>query len=158
MEETTGWITEAMHWLVHMADQLGYFGLFVMTLIESTIIPMPIELTLIPAGYLVHQEKMNFLLALLASVLGTLAGSSCNYWLARKFGRGLLIRYGRYFMVNDEKLTKLEGFFRDHGVISTLTGRLLPGFRHCIALPAGLARMPFPKFLFYTGVGATIMC
>lgn len=157
MDSVIGWALELMQWLVHVTDRLGYLGILLMVLVESTLVPLPIEATLIPAGYLIYQGKMQFLPALAVSVAGTMAGSCVNYWIARKLGRSLILRYGRYVRMDSEKLTKLERFFVDHGAISILTGRLIPGLRHCIALPAGLARMPMPKFLFYTALGSGIV-
>ncbi len=143
-------------WLVEIVHQLGYMGIFIMTFIESTFVPIPAEVTMIPAGYLVHQGKMDFLPALLASIIGTVGGSLFNYWIAKKYGRDLFIRYGKYLMMTPAKLVKLENFFNEHGVISTLTGRLIPGLRHYISFPAGLARMNLNKFVIYTALGGGI--
>ena len=143
-------------WLVEVVHHLGYIGIFIMTFVESTFVPIPAEITMIPAGYLVHQGKMDFLPALLASIVGTVGGSYFNYWIAKKYGRDLFIRYGKYLMMTPAKLTKLENFFYEHGVISTLTGRLIPGLRHYISFPAGLARMNLNKFIIYTALGGGI--
>ena len=129
-----------------------------MTFIESTFIPIPAEITLIPAGFLVSRHEMNGLLVLLVSVMGTLGGSLCNYWIAYHYGRRILIRYGRYFFINEKKLQKIEHFFDKHGAISAFIGRLLPGVKHFISFPAGLARMNLRKFCFYTVSGGTLWC
>ena len=157
MDSTTGWVGEFMQWLVHVTDQLGYWGLLAMTFVESSVVPLPLEATLIPAGYLVQQGKMAFIPALMISVIGTVVGSYLNYWMAKHFGRSLFIRYGKFLMMNDAKLGRLEQFFVEHGAMSTFTGRLLPGLRHYIALPAGLARMHLPKFIFYTALGGLVL-
>lgn len=153
-------IATALHqfvtWLVDIVHQLGYIGIFIMTFVESTFVPIPAEVTMIPAGYLVHQGKMEFIPALIASIIGTVGGSLFNYWIARKYGRDLFIRYGKYLMMTPAKLTKLENFFYEHGVISTFTGRLIPGLRHYISFPAGLAKMKLSKFIIYTGLGGGI--
>jgi len=156
METSTEWAQHLLQSLLLLIEQMGYGGLFLMTFIESTVVPLPIEATLIPAGYLVQQGKMAFMPALIVSVLGALAGSCVNYWLARRFGRHLFLRYGKWLLMNEAKLMKIERFFASHGAISTFTGRLLPGFRHCIALPAGLARMHMPTFLLCTALGSAI--
>ena len=143
-------------WLVEVVNHLGYVGIFIMTFVESTFVPIPAEVTMIPAGYLVHQGEMKFLPALLASICGTVGGSYLNYWIAKKYGRDLFIRYGKYLMMTPAKLTKLENFFYEHGAVSTFTGRLIPGLRHYISFPAGLARMNLNKFVLYTGLGGGI--
>lgn len=149
-------LREFAAWLVATVDQLGYIGLFIMTFVESTFVPIPAEVTVIPAGYLVHQGRLDFTLALLVCVAGCVGGSYLNYWLAKKFGRNLFIRYGKYLMMTPAKLDKLEKFFEEHGVISTLTGRLIPGLRHYISFPAGLAKMNLQKFVIYTAIGGGI--
>lgn len=145
-----------VNWLVEMVHHLGYLGIFLMTFVESTFVPIPAEMTMIPAGYLIHQGKMDFIPSLLASVVGTVGGSYLNYWIAKKFGRDLFIRYGKFLMMTPAKLAKLERFFAEHGAISTFTGRLIPGLRHYISFPAGLAKMNLQKFFLYTALGGAI--
>lgn len=149
-------LTELVHALVTLIEQMGTLGVFVMTFLESTFAPIPSEATMIPVGYLVHQGKMDYLAVLVASVGGTIGGSYFSYWLAQRLGRGLLLRYQRYLFISEEKLDRLEAFFARHGSISIFTGRLIPGLRHFISFPAGLARMPLKPFFFYTTLGGTI--
>lgn len=130
-------------------EEAGYFGIFLMTLIESTFVPIPSEVTMIPAGYLVHQGKLNGPLVLLSSVAGSVGGAYVNYWIAKHYGRQLFTKYGKFFMLSPEKLEKVEKYFVDHGAISVFTGRLLPGIKHFISFPAGLAQMPMRPFLIY---------
>jgi membrane protein DedA with SNARE-associated domain len=143
-------------WLVDFVHHLGYLGIFLMTFVESTFVPIPAEVTMIPAGYLVQQGKMSLIPVLLASIFGTVGGAYFNYWLAKRYGRDLFIRYGKYLMMTPEKLDKLELFFHRHGAISTFTGRLIPGVRHYISFPAGLAKMDLKKFVTYTALGGAI--
>lgn len=150
------WISQTLHGLVALVETLGYPGLFVMTLIDATIIPIPIEATLLPAGYLIHQGQMEFIPALIVSVAGTVAGSILNYWLASHIGRAVLLRYGRYIGLRQDKIAWVERFFAAHGPISVFTGRLIPGLRHTIALPAGLARMPMRLFVIYSTLGGIV--
>jgi membrane protein DedA with SNARE-associated domain len=144
--------------VVDLVLSFGYVGVFIMTFIESTFVPIPAEITLIPAGFLVAQGKMNFFLVWLVSTAGTMGGSLLNYWVAYHYGRRILLRYGKYFFINEKKLRKIEHFFERHGAISTFTGRLLPGVKHFIAFPAGLARMNIKTFCFYTLSGGAIWC
>ena len=153
------WMDQLIAWLVHFVEHLGVSGIFIMTFLESTFVPIPSEITMLPAGYLIQQGKMDLFSVLAASICGTVGGAYFNYWLAKRFGRGLFLRYGKYFFMTEEKLLKLEMFFYKHGAISTFTGRLIPGIRHYISFPAGLARMDVKKFFIYTAAGGAIwMC
>ena len=142
-----------VQWLVALVEQLGVLGIFIMTFVESTFVPIPCEMVMIPAGYLIQQGKLPLVLVLPASIFGTIGGAYFNYLLARHLGRALFMRYGKYFLMTPEKMTKLERFFHHHGAISTFLGRLIPGVRHYISFPAGLAQMHRGKFLAYTALG-----
>lgn len=142
--------------LVDLVESIGYVGVFIMTFVESTFIPIPSEITLIPAGYLVSEGVMNFYILNIVALAGTLGGSMLNYWIARRFGRQLLVKYGKYFMFSKEKLEIIEFFFERHGSISTFSGRLLPGLKHFISFPAGLARMDIRVFAFFTLAGGAL--
>lgn len=146
-------IEAAIAFIVHFVESLGYPGIFVMTMLESTFLPVPSEVTLIPAGYLIHQGKMDGPLVFALSVSGTLTGSLLNYGIARLCGRWFLLRYGRYMMLNEEKLAKMEEFFTRHGRLSIFLGRLVLGVRHYISFPAGLARMDIRAFSLFTVAG-----
>ncbi len=89
--------------LVKLIESMGYIGIFIMTFVESTFVPIPAEVTLIPAGYLVSKGDMNFLLVWITSTLGTLGGSMFNYYIAYHYGRRLFINYGKYFFRNEKK-------------------------------------------------------
>lgn len=150
------WFDTLVQWLVALVEHLGVLGIFIMTFLESTFMPIPSEMTMIPAGYLVHQGKMELIPVFIASVAGTVGGAYANYWIAKHFGRGLFLRYGKYFFMTPEKLAKLETFFARHGAVSTFTGRLIPGIRHYISFPAGLAQMNQKQFLTYTALGGAL--
>ena len=141
-------------WLLAAVHSWGYPGIFILMALESTVLPIPSELVLIPAGYLAHQGHMNFGLIVLSSTIGCLAGASLNYVLALWVGRPFLERWGRYFFVRHELLHKTDAFFAKHGAISTFSGRLIPGIRHLISIPAGLSRMNPGTFALYTCLGA----
>lgn len=144
--------------IVDLVNTFGYLGIFLMTFVESTFIPIPAEITLIPAGYLIQQGKMNAGIVWIVSVIGTLGGSLFNYFIAYHFGRKLLIQYGKYLFIDEKKLKKMENFFSKHGAISMFTGRLLPGVKHFISFPAGLGKMNLKTFSFFTLAGAAIWC
>jgi membrane protein DedA with SNARE-associated domain len=92
------------------------------------------------------------------SSIGTLGGSLANYYIAYFFGRKLFTNKGKYFFINQSKLEKIEKFFASHGAISVFTGRFLPGVKHFISFPAGLAKMDLKPFCLYTLLGGTIWC
>ena len=145
---------EFIDWILITVNGWGYAGIFILMALESTVLPVPSELVLIPAGYLAYQGEMNVLAIWLASTVGSLFGASVNYAFALWVGRPFLERYGRWFFVRPALLHKTDAFFARHGAISTFTGRLIPGIRHLISLPAGLARMNLVTFSLYTLIGA----
>lgn len=149
-------LEEIIEFFVHFVERLGYIGIFIMTLIESTFIPIPAEVTMIPAGYLVHQGRLNGILVFLSSLAGSVGGAYINYWIARRYGRHLFTTYGKYFMLTPQKLAKIEKYFVEHGGVSVFSGRLLPGIKHYISFPAGLAQMPVKPFLFYCVISGAI--
>lgn len=143
-------------WLLLTIGALGYPGIFLLMAMESSVIPVPSELVMPPAGYLAAQGKMNIWIAILMGTVGSLVGAYANYYAAHYLGRPLLLKYGKYVWITEEKFAKVEQYFKDHGEISTFIGRLLPVVRHLISLPAGLAGMNHVKFTIYTLAGAGI--
>ncbi|WP_456432934.1 DedA family protein [Nitratifractor sp.] len=149
-------LNSVIDWIVQTVNHWGYFGIFVAMFLESSFFPFPSEVIMIPAGYLAFKGEMNLYGAIVTGILGSVTGALFNYWLAHRFGRPFLQRYGRYVFLDERTLQKLEGFFARHGEISTFNGRLIPGIRQYISLPAGLARMPVGRFALYTALGAGI--
>lgn len=149
-------IHEAMEILVSTINDWGYVGIGLLMMMESTVLPVPSELVLVPAGYLVHQGEMNAFWILFASTVGSLLGATFNYFVSWWVGRPFLEKYGKYFFVKPELLQKTDVFFAKYGSLSTFTGRLLPVIRHLISIPAGLTRMNFMLFSLYTSLGAFV--
>jgi membrane protein DedA with SNARE-associated domain len=149
-------IHEIAAYITEKIFEYGYIGIFLLMSIESSFIPFPSEIVLIPAGYLAQKGEMSIALIMLASLLGSLTGALINYYLAFFVGRAFLIRYGKYLFIKNETLVKMEKFFSKHGAISTFSGRLIPGIRQLISIPAGLAKMDMRIFLIYTSLGASI--
>ncbi len=147
---------EIVNQVVEIVGSLGYAGIFIMMFLESSFFPFPSEVVMIPAGYLAYKGEMNIYAAIGAGILGSVAGALFNYYLAMKFGRKFLLKYGKYFFLKEDSLDKLERFFQKHGEVSTFNGRLIPGIRQYISLPAGLSRMNVWKFSAYTALGAGI--
>ena len=145
-------------WLLQTLLAVGYPGIVALMAMESSILPVPSELVMPPAGYWAAKGEMSFGLALLSGILGSIIGALANYYGARLIGRPLLQRYGKYVLLSERNLQRSERFFAQHGEISTLIGRLFPVIRHLISIPAGLHGMPLPKFILYTAVGAGLWC
>lgn len=145
-----------INWLVESIGAMGYPGIFILMAMESSVIPVPSELVMPPAGYLVQAGKMEMLPVILCGTFGSLLGAYLNYFASHYLGRPLLLKYGKYVWITEEKFAKVETFFLRHGEISTFVGRLLPVVRHLISLPAGLAGMNHLKFSLYTLLGAGI--
>jgi len=149
-------IHEAAQLLVDLIFDWGYLGIFIMMAIESSFVPFPSEIVLIPAGYLASQGEMSISMIMLAALGGSMVGAFINYYLALTLGRTLLSKYGKYFFIKESAIVKMEDFFESHGHISTFTGRLIPGIRQLISIPAGLARMNIAQFAAFTALGAGI--
>lgn len=147
---------EFLRYLVKTIGSLGYPGIFLLMAIESTVVPIPSELIMPPAGYLASRNELNIFFTIASGTLGSLAGAYVNYFVSQYLGRPFLLKYGKYVFINEKKLKKVEDFFLRHGEISVFTGRLLPVARHLISIPAGLAGMPHHKFSIYTLLGAGI--
>lgn len=145
---------EIVDFVVNIAREFGYLGIFVMMFLESTFFPFPSEVAMIPAGYLAVKGEMNLTLAILVGTAGSLLGALFNYFLARKYGRKGVLKFGKYFFFTEEKLQRMETFFVKHGSFSTFVARLIPGVRQLVSLPAGLSRMPLDKFALHTTLGA----
>ena len=149
-------IHEAAQLLVDLIFDWGYLGVFIMMAIESSFIPFPSEIVLIPAGYLASKGDMSITMIMLSALGGSMVGALVNYFLALTLGRAILSKYGKYFFIKETSLVKMETFFQEHGHISTFTGRLIPGIRQLISIPAGLARMNLVQFTAFTALGSGI--
>ena len=149
-------LAELAQFLVENILDMGYMGIFLLMMIESSFIPFPSEIVLIPAGYLAQQGEMNIALIFTAALLGSMVGAFINYFLAYFIGRQLLLQYGKYIFISNSAMEKMENFFQKHGPISTFSGRLVPGIRQLISIPAGLSKMSLLPFSLYTALGAGI--
>ncbi len=147
---------EIVNFIVDTVADFGYIGIFIMMFLESSFFPFPSEVVMIPAGYLAAKGEMNLFYAIASGIFGSLAGAVFNYYLAKRFGRSFISKYGKYVLLKEETLEKMEDFFQKHGHISTFSGRLIPAVRQYISLPAGLAKMNIFVFSTYTSLGAGI--
>lgn len=142
--------------LVDLIFEWGYLGIFFLMVVESSFIPFPSEIVLIPAGYLASKGDMGILAIMFFAISGSVVGALINYYLALRLGRKILQRYGKYFFIKESTLNKMDDYFKKHGAISTFIGRLIPGIRQLISIPAGLSKMNLIVFVFYTSLGAGI--
>ena len=147
-----------VHWLLDLFRGMGYPGIVVLMAVESSILPLPSELVMPPAGYLAAKGEMNIALAVACGVLGSILGALANYGLALWLGRAFFLRLGKYVLITERALDRSERYFAAHGEISTFLGRMLPVVRHLISIPAGVARMQLGRFVLFTGLGALVWC
>ena len=135
-----------MNWISTLLGNLNYGTILLLMLLESTVIPVPSELVVAPAAFHAHSGELNVVLVVLFATIGADLGASINYFVALYVGRPVIYKFanskwGKLCLLNQEKVEKSERYFDNHGVMATLTGRLVPGIRHLISIPAGLARM-----------------
>ncbi|TNH37252.1 DedA family protein [Campylobacter helveticus] len=147
---------EIFNFIIETASAWGYFGIIVLMTLESCFIPFPSEIVMIPAGYLAHKGELNLSLCILSGIFGSILGALINYYLCFFWGKGFVLRYGRFFGITEEKFAKFENFFNKHGEFSTFVCRLLPGIRQYISMPAGLAKMRLINFVIFTAAGSGI--
>lgn len=144
----------------YMAN-LNYFTIALLMLIESTFLPLPSEVVIPFAAYKAAQGDLNVFIVVVFGTIGALSGSLINYSLAYYLGRPLIYRFaeskiGRLFLLSKEKVEHAENYFIRNGKTSTFIGRLVPGIRHLISIPAGLAKMKLRDFMLFTFIGAGI--
>ena len=152
MLESFGFIQDILH-------HLNYFWVAVLMAIESSFIPFPSEVVVPPAAYKAATGEMDLFLVILFATIGSDIGALVNYYLAKYLGRPIVYKFassrpGRLCLLSPEKVETAEGYFVKNGVTSTLVGRLVPGIRQLISIPAGLSGMPVGRFLLYTTIGA----
>ncbi len=153
------------------ANNMNYLSITLLMTIESSFIPFPSEVVIPPAAYVAGKEDsslhmtesypINVLLIILFGTMGALLGAIINYVLSMWLGRPIIYafadsKFGHLCLLSSEKVKKAEDYFNDHGKVSTFVGRLIPGIRQLISIPAGLSKMHFGQFLLYTSLGASI--
>lgn len=148
-----------MNFLSSLLGNLNYGTVFLLMLLESTVIPVPSELVVAPAAYHSAAGNLDILLVVLFATLGADCGATINYLAGYYLGRPIIYRFansrwGHFCLLNQKKVEKSEAYFNDHGMVATISGRLIPGIRHLISIPAGLSKMKFWKFILYTTLGA----
>lgn len=150
-----------MNWLSSLLGHLNYGTIFFLMLLESTVIPVPSEFVVSPAAYHAAGGNINIILVILFATLGADCGATINYLAGYYLGRPIIYKFanshiGHLCLLNQQKVEKSEKYFYDHGMVATITGRLIPGIRHLISIPAGMAKMKYWQFLLYTTLGAGV--
>lgn len=160
---STQFIIEHIEWGVAHAQVWGFILVFVLMTIESSFIPFPSEVIMIPAGFLAYRGELtfgipyiDFIMVVWCGLAGSLVGAFINYYLALLLGRPFIYRYGEYFFIKPHVFSRAEEIFREYGEIATFVCRLLPGIRQLISLPAGISRMSLIRFSIFTALGAGI--
>jgi membrane protein DedA with SNARE-associated domain len=151
-------LTLLVPWITGIISHIGYAGVAMLMAIESACIPLPSEIIMPFAGYLVYTGRFSLFWVATAGAIGCNLGSAVAYWIGAYGGRPLVEKYGAYIWLNQRDLDRTTRFFERFGPMTVLLGRLLPVVRTFIALPAGIARMPQLKFHIYTFLGSWPWC
>lgn len=142
---------------VQILDTTGYAGAFILMALESMIAPVPSEAVMPFVGFLVTDGKLNLWFALLSTSLGSVAGSLASYWMGYYGGKPVVLKVGKYLLLNRHDLEMTERYFhRKQGLYTVFAARFIPVIRHFISIPAGMGKMPLPPFLLVTLIGATL--
>jgi membrane protein DedA with SNARE-associated domain len=146
------------HFIIAVISKSGYAGIALLMGIESACIPLPSEIIMPFAGYLVHLGQLKLFWVATAGAIGCNLGSVVAYWIGAYGGRPMVERFGRYVLLNEHDLDRVTHYFEKYGGITVFFGRLLPVVRTFIALPAGIAKMPQLRFHLYTFIGSWPWC
>ncbi len=146
--------------ILGLVEGMWYLGIYIMMVIESSFIPFPSELAMVPAGYLVSLGRMSIYGAFIVGTLGAMTWASINYFWGKYLGKPavekLIKKYGKYILLSQKHYKHSERYFQSHGSITTLLGRFIPAVRQLISIPAGIFQMNYIKFLLYTTLWAGI--
>ena len=148
------WLAVWFQW-VH---DWGYPGIIILMAMESSIVPIPSEVVIPPAAYWASQGRYSFAGVVLAGTVGSYIGAAATYWVARWLGRPLLLKYGKYVLLPENKVLRAERWLARYEAGGVFFARLVPVVRHLIGIPAGLVRMPFGVYSAMTIVGAGLWC
>ena len=149
-------LLELLSPVIEWVSLSGYWGVFLFMVLESMVFPIPSELVMPLAGFLVQQGKMQFWTVSLVASMASVAGSLLSYEIGRYGGKPFIERYGKYFFLNQRHLDWTHAWFEKHGVSTIFVARLLPVVRHLISIPAGAAKMPLAPFVALTFAGALV--
>jgi membrane protein DedA with SNARE-associated domain len=151
-------LADIANFIIAVISASGYAGVALLMAIESACIPLPSEIIMPFAGYLVHTGRLNLFWVATAGAIGCNLGSAVAYWIGAYGGRPFIARYGRFVLLDRHDLDRADHFFARYGSITVFIARLLPIIRTFIALPAGIAKMPQLRFHLYTFIGSWPWC
>lgn len=155
---TQKFVAIVAHFIIGTISASGYVGVALLMAIESACIPLPSEIIMPFAGYLVYKGQLALIGVAVAGAIGCNIGSAIAYWIGALGGRPFIARWGRFVLLNQRDVDHAERFFARYGAVAVLIGRVLPVVRTFIALPAGIARMSQVKFHIYTFIGSLPWC
>jgi len=150
----TGIVSLLLDWVIGLLETTGYFGIFFLMVLESALMPVPSEIVMPFAGFLVYYDGFSIYLVVVAGTVGNLVGSLIAYYIGIKYGREFIARYGKYILMSVEHVELAERLFNDYGEIIIFASRMMPVVRTVISLPAGVGRMDLKKFIIYTTIGS----
>jgi membrane protein DedA with SNARE-associated domain len=149
-----------VEWITNTMQSLGYVGIGLLMFLENLFPPIPSELIMPLAGFTVAKGNMNFVLAVTAGVIGTMLGALPWYYVGKLVGeenlKRLANKYGKWIGLSSKDIDKADNWFDKHGGKAVFYGRLVPGVRTLISLPAGISGMPLVPFLLYSTLGTTL--
>ncbi len=152
--ERLSYFERIAEWCTEVVDAIHYPGVFVLMALESMIAPIPSEAVMPFAGFLAFEGRMTMLWIAVSSTLGSIVGSLLSYWMGLYGGRPLVLKVGKYLLLNVHHLDATERFFNRFGTATVFICRFIPVIRHFISIPAGMGRMPIVPFLIMTAIGA----
>lgn len=141
---------------INIIQSLGYFGLVILMALESMVVPLPSELVMPFAGFLASQGKFSFIYVVIFSTLGSIIGSLISYYIGKYGGNPLVLKYGKFLLLDANDLEKTEKWFGKRGERTIFISRFIPVVRHLISIPAGIGKMNIWKFIVYTAFGAAM--
>jgi len=148
-----------LDWYLGALDQGGYWLVGMLMAMESSIIPLPSEFVIPPAAHVAYTRgEMSLVGVVVAGTIGSWVGASAMYWASRLLGRPLLMRYGRYVLITEDKIRQAEAWSSHYGTMGVFISRLLPVIRHLIGIPAGIVRLNFWWYSLATVVGSALWC
>ncbi|MPY68301.1 DedA family protein [Deinococcus sp. SDU3-2] len=147
-------------WVQGLMDSMGYLGILLLMILENLFPPIPSELIMPSAGFAAARGDMNLAVVILMGVLGSVIGTLPLYYIGRAFGEERLVawadKYGKWLTLSGKDIRKADDWFDRHGTKAVLFGRMVPGIRSLLSLPAGMSEMPMPKFLIYSAIGSAL--
>ncbi len=149
-----------VEWIQNLMDSLGYFGILLLMILENVFPPIPSEVILPSAGFAASRGDLNVVGVVLMGTLGSVLGTLPLYYIGRVFSEDRLVewadRHGRWLALSGKDIHRADDWFDRHGAGAVLFGRMVPGVRSLLSLPAGMSEMPLPKFLLYSAIGSAL--